>query len=1064
MRLLFGWFFCLTALQHLVKPARNAFFLSTAGAENLPWAYIAAAGASLVATLAYGRWVAPLSRERLLLGTLGGIAGSLVLFRFVLGDPTVLAAGAFYVWFNVFSLFLVSQFFLLGNELFDPRQAKRLFGLIGAGGLAGGVAGAAGAGFLANEIGSANLIWIGVALLGVCAALAQRVLAIGRFHSTGPRPSRRSETSTDQGITGGLAILRRVPHLRRIAILLFLAIVSSTFVDWLYNSAVEAAHPGDPERQAEFIGQSFAIFNALAFFLQIFLTGFSLRVLGLAGSLLVLPVGLAMGTASVFLLPSIWTAAVARGADASLRYSIDQAAREILYLPVPTALKRRAKPFIDIVVQRGADGVAGVLILMGTAALSTRGFSLLTLGVILLWTLGIWGVRRTYRQALERLLSVRDIDLEEAVEAGLDSEAIRELRDELHPEADAVEVEFALELLSRLPRGVLQDEAIRLLEHPAPGVRAHAVEMLDPDGPARDAVGRLADDPDPRVRGRALLFLCRAEVNGRTPWPDEIPEDDPHVVEAALTCLLERGGEEEAEQAGRTIARLVRRGGDDAAPLRAACARVLGHLSPSHPLQRHLRTLLADPHPTVVHDALLSARTAPSTALVPVLLPRLESGETRPLARRALAALGEDGVPYCAAALRDPELSIEIRRWIPGIFVELGTPAAYRALLEGVPSFTRGKHRIYALKALNKMRRRHPGWEGSPELVREELDRELEISYDVERQLATLADARETGAIPRGPAEAYSEALEYHATVAIERAFRLQGLLYRPRTIYLAYVGLTGGNTIQAANAIELLETALDRDDAARLLPLIDPDLSPERRAAIGRRWYPLEERTLARDLERVFEHDEPWLQAYGVALAGAAFAERLGPELERLAASGDPLVRSLARHALENGGRDDVPMSSVEKAAALRHAELLEELGADDLLQLSAVAEERDFADGEFLFYQGEEGDYMYVILEGGIRVESEGTEVFTAGKGETIGTFSIFDRQPRSADAIAVGPTRTLALHRADVSQILADNFSLVETIFGYLTNIIRRMNEVVYSRGASEAAEAKEKEEPE
>lgn len=1052
MATLFGYFFGLTALQHLLKPARNAFFLSTAGAENLPWAYIGSAVASVPAMLAYGRWIAPLSRERLIFGSQATILVSLIAFWALLRSPTAWIAGAFYVWFNVFSLFLVSQFYLLSNELFDPRQAKRIFGLIGAGGLAGGIAGAGAAGFLANEIGSENLLWIGAGLLVACGAFAIRLFRVGRFRPT--RPTGGRERGKD--ITGGFSVVRRLPHLRRIAVLLFLTIVASTFVDWIYNSAVEAAHPGDPERQAEFIGQSFAIFNSIAFVIQISATSLALRVLGLTGALLLLPTGVALGATSVMLIPSIWTGAVAKGADASLRYSIDQAAREILFLPVPTPLKKRAKPFIDIVVQRAADGVAGTLILLGggLAALTMRGLAVMTLIVAGLWIAWVWRVRGSYQSSLERLLAVRDVDLEAAVESGLDSRAIRDLREELRPEVDGEQVRLALDLLSELPPGVLREEARRLLGHPDPEVRTRAIELLEPgaDPATVAAIRPLTGDPVSRVRARATLFLCRNEPGHDLPGELDPETLDPYALEAALTCLIETGDEEDEGRAGRLLSRFVHQVGDSAAPMRAACARALGRLPGRHPLQRHLETLLADRNHDVVMDALRAAIAIPRRDLIPSILPHLRSPATRSLAWKALSAHGEEGIPFFAAALRNPELPVEVRRWIPGVFVRLGTHASYVALLEGLPFLPVGKHRLYALKALNKMRRRHADWIAASGLVRDEIDRELLLAYETQRMIATAeAIRREPGGPSTKELGIWRTALEFLSETAVERAFRLQGLLYRPRTMYFAYVGLTGGDTVYSANALELLETALEREDAARLLPLIDPDRTPAERAAIGRSWYGIGERDLEADLEATLEGAEPWLQAYAAELAGSGFAERLGPELERLAAAGPEMVRPIARRALQPPGGDDMPMSPVEKAAALRESDLLAELGADDLLQLAAVAEERSFESDEYLFFEGEEGDYLYVLLEGQVRVEREGQEVFTAGPGETIGTFSILDRRPRSASAIAVGEVRTLAIHRADMGQILADNYSLVEDLFGHLTGIIREMNELVYSRGS-------------
>jgi AAA family ATP:ADP antiporter len=894
-----AYFFLLMALQHLLKPPRNAYFLSTAGAANLPWAYIASAAFSALATLAYGRWVAPLARPRQILGTLAVIAATLVGFWVLLQEPGVWVAGAFYVWIQAFGLLLVSQFFLLGNDLYDPRQAKRIYGFIGAGGLAGGVVGAAGAGFLANEIGSANLLWLGVALLGGCAALWVRISRLGGYGAAAQAEVQERRPAPAASVAGGFAALRRVPHLQMIAIVLFLSVLASTFVDLLYNAAVEAAHP-DREEQTEFIGQSFAIFNGIAFGAQLFLVSPALRYLGVAGALLALPAGLGLGVVSLLLLPGLWTASVAKGADTGLQYSIDQSAREILYLPVPTVLVQRAKPFIDVVVRRSADGLAGVLLMAGgSAALGVRGLSLATLGLIGLWTGAVWGVGRTYRRALERLLTVRDTDLEVAVDASLDSASVRNLLDQLDPAVEAERIHFALDLLRGFPPRVLHDRAFSLLEHPDPSVRARVIELLMAVAGSEEAerVKALAQDPDPRVRSRAVLLLTRVEWNGRLAdiegW---LESGNEYLIEAALTAMLLDEDPARRERAARAISRLVRQVGELGLPARVAVPRALGRIPGKDPLQRHLETLLSDGHPQVVDAAIASAGAVTRRDLIPALLPHLEPRRTRPAARRALAAYGEAAIPDLAAALRDPELALEIRRWLPGVFAEIGTRAAYRALLEGLPAITIGRHRHYALKALNKMRRRHPRWVISIEMIRAEIDRELATAYDAERMLTTLERERSSGELPGLPAEALRNALSYLAETTIERAFRLQGLFYSPQTIYFAYTGLTAGRTAYAAHALELLETALNREDAAHILPLIDPDVTPERRVEIGRQWYPLKDQGLAEDLEEIFHSGEPWLQAYAAALAIEVFPERLGPELERLAASGAALVRPLAR------------------------------------------------------------------------------------------------------------------------------------------------------------------------
>jgi AAA family ATP:ADP antiporter len=1001
---------------------------------------------SVVSTTVYARWVAPLDRRGQTIGSLIFALLTIVVFRLLLVEPTAWSAGAFYVWFNVFTLVLVSQFYLLSGDLFDPRQAKRIFGFIGTGGLVGGVAGSAIAGFLAEPLGTGNLMWLGSLQLLLCAVLAARVFRIGQLRGS-DRPFKQRPERGPRSVAGGFEVIRRIPHLRMIALMVFAAVLVSTFVDWLFNAAVEEAIPGRPQ-QAEFFGQIFAAYNLIAFLVQLFFVSWVLRTLGIVGALFVLPLGMGGGVGWMLMAPGIWAASAAKGADQSLRYSIDQAAREILYLPVPTILKQRAKPFIDVVANRGADALVGVMILVlsGTAALAGRGPALIAVGLVIVWVLAVVGVRRTYRQALEKLLSVRDVDLEAAVEENLDSETVRQITSTLHPRTPAEEVHYALDVLKIIPPAALSGEMRRLIGHPDASVRVRALEAVNAIGNSGDAevVRPLLDDPHPRVRALALHFFCQVEPRTYLPQLEEgLESDDPDLVEFAIADMIRHGDQTQARTAAERLVRLVRRMGDHDAPLRRACASALGRIPADHPLQLQLEPLLADMEPAVVRAALKSAGRAARRDLVTPILRRLGSRDTRSLARQALAAYGEDGLPLLSAALRDPLLPEDLRRWLPGVFVQIGTRAAYRALLEGLSALSISKHRLYALKALNKMRRRHPSWEVSTPLVRSELSQELAASYGTERQLATLQQALDEEQGDMAPAgKAYESALAYQAASTIERAFRLQGLLYSPQTIYFAYAGLVAEDADHGAHALELLETALAREDAARLLPLIDPDLSPTRRAEVGRQWYALDDRDLENDLEHVFEGGEPWLQAYAVGLADAWFPRQLAPELERLATSGDPVVRPLARHAIDGHGENGMAMSSVERAAALRQVELFGGLAADDLLQIASVAEERTFNAGDYLFYEGEEGDYMYLVLDGQIRIEVGGREVAVIGAGKSTGEFAILDRRPRSASARALADTRTLAIHSADMGQILADNYSLVEGLFSYFTGIIRDM----------------------
>ncbi len=958
--------------------------------------------------------------------TLALVIASLIVFWVLLNQPDGRIAGAFYVWINVFSLLLVSQFYLISSDLFDPRQAKRVVGFIGTGGLSGGVVGSTAAGVLSSPLGAINLLLIAAVLLIACTILALRVLKIGTARETRLASSQRNPRRTERGFASGFRSIKRLPHLRRIAILLFVTVLVSTFVDWMFSFLVESAIP-DREAQAEFFGRTFAVFNGLGLIFQLAATGAVLRLCGLAGALVILPMGMGLGAAGLVFLPGLVTATAGKGFDMTLRNSINQSARELLYLPVPTALKQRAKPFIDVVLARSADGVAGVLILLGTGAAGTgvRPLAFITLALVGVWLATVVRVRGSYRSALERLLAVRDIDLVEAADESLDTEAVRELRASLRSSASAADVHYTLDLLRDSPAGKLRGDLLRLLDHPDPTVQARAIARLLPVANFSDVgpIRPLLDDSDPTVRAQATILASRFEPERQLARMETwLESSEPNALETALACFLAHGGREHEQAATDALNRLISDTAPGMAPQRAACARALARLPSDHGLQERLGALLADDDPAVVRAAISSAGAARRVELLEPLVPHLEPADTRRLATRAIAAMGDAAVPHLSAFLRDPTLP---RRWLPSVFVEIATPAAFFALADGLPFLTQTDVRLSTLKALNKLRRRHPSWDLPTTVIRRQLNAELFEAYDTERQMLTLSRFEDgLDAQDAESASTYAWALSLRGERSVERAFRLEALLHSPRTIYFAYAGLAGGRSEHAAHAIELLETALDREDARVVVPLIDADYSRPQRVDAGRQWFQLEDAPLESDLTIVLERGQPWLKAYAA-----------------------PLARRVDATIDTREHEERVARSTVEKAAALRHAKLMRHLDADDLLQLAAVAEERSFDRDEHLFYEGEAGEYLYVVLDGEIRGERGDLAVFQAGAGDVIGEFSILDQRPRSVSMVATKPTQTLAIHRDDMIQVMADNYTLVEGLFRHLTQIIREMNELVY-----------------
>ncbi|MHC4066479.1 MAG: hypothetical protein ACYSUI_18535, partial [Planctomycetota bacterium] len=206
--LMFSYFFLVITSYYVIKPVRNSLFIERVGADNLPYVYIITALFVGVIISFYSRYADRISRQALILGTFAFLASNLLIFWWLLRQGTLLTSGAFYIWAKLYPLLLVSQFFLVANELFTTPQAKRLFGFIGAGGIIGGIAGSTIAGTFATLVGSSNLLFVSAGILGLCSLL---VIVIDRVaEPVRPRPA----PSRERDGVSACRLLRESDHLR----------------------------------------------------------------------------------------------------------------------------------------------------------------------------------------------------------------------------------------------------------------------------------------------------------------------------------------------------------------------------------------------------------------------------------------------------------------------------------------------------------------------------------------------------------------------------------------------------------------------------------------------------------------------------------------------------------------------------------------------------------------------------------------------------------------------------------------------------------------------------------
>ena len=316
----------------------------------------------------------------------------------------------------MFGLVLVAEFWLLANDLFDAREAKRLFPIIGGGAILGGLFGGAIPGWLAKPLGAGNLLYIVAVELVLSAFLSH--LAWGRRR---PEVQREVKEAPPPKFAEGFAILRKNRYVRLIAAMLLCMTVSYTIVQWQYKGIAKIHFGGRQDDMAAFFGLFAAVLNLATFVLQILGTPRLLRRWGVGFGLRVLPTGFGIGAivlvATAFVpIPMLGAAAAAMLFCDGFRFSVDKASTELLYLPIPRAVKDQAKPFIDTFVDRTAGALASFLWLFLTWAFHVDRpgrivwASLATLATVAIWLVVIVKARHAYVAAYREMLGAGEVE------------------------------------------------------------------------------------------------------------------------------------------------------------------------------------------------------------------------------------------------------------------------------------------------------------------------------------------------------------------------------------------------------------------------------------------------------------------------------------------------------------------------------------------------------------------------------------------------------------------------------------------------------------------------------
>lgn len=380
--------FLLLTSYYILKTAREPLILLEGGAEVKAYA---AAGQSLLllpVIAGYTALAKRVGRMKLLASVYFFFLSNLLVFAFVAKLGLHIGI-VFYLWVGIFNVTAIAQFWSFANDIYTPEQGKRLFAILGIGSSTGAVAGAR----IARELvtlGPSVLMLAAAVLLFVCVGI---LFYVDRRVGA---PAKDSHAAQDVSLQSG-QIFRKLTHDRY----LLLIAVLTLLLNWVNNNGeylvdrtlLESSHAhalADNVTEAVFIGrfkaEYFSYYNFGGVVLQLFAVSRIMKIAGVRGALYFLPMVSFAGYLAIAIVPALRIVEMTKVAENSLDYSLQNTARQALFLVTDRVGKYVGKTVIDTLMMRLGDVLAAATVAVGTYfAFQTRTFAIVSVVLVIGW-------------------------------------------------------------------------------------------------------------------------------------------------------------------------------------------------------------------------------------------------------------------------------------------------------------------------------------------------------------------------------------------------------------------------------------------------------------------------------------------------------------------------------------------------------------------------------------------------------------------------------------------------------------------------------------------------------
>lgn len=830
--------FILICTLLIVKPTANGLFVGEVGVDQLPLAFILVAIFAGGFSILYSKILKKRPLNVIVLTTLVASIAVFVLFGllFFFGVSGDWIFFSLYIWVTIFGVLTASQFWIIANVVFNAREAKRLFGFIGAGAIAGGIFGGYLTSILVESLGSENMLFVGAGLLSLCIPLTMH-----NWRQVSGQPKldflqKKKMPVSDHPI----ALIRKSRHLTYLAAIIGIGSITAKLVDYQFN-IIAVSRISDPDELTAFFGFWFSNINILSLAIQLLLTRRIVGTLGIGTSLFFLPLSILAGAICVFFAPELWAGILIKLSDGSLKQSVNKAAVELLSLPIPQEIKNSTKTFIDVVVDSIATGIGGIILifLVNGFELSTRWISLMIFALVIGWIFLVRKIRITYLHSFKSAMKKHETTPDDI--SFLPNQTVMGDLQEMLAKGSEPQILFVLKKLIQMPDPRLATAIGALLDRGSAKVQEQAIRALYfiKYPVFTQQIKPFTSSENHELKVAAFDYLIEHQPSRRFAILErQEQESDLDIRLAVLASLAEesRGNPElmdEFQLRDRLDDMLLEldqiEDQDEKRPFLVPFIRVLGVAALEEYVDR-IKAWSTDPNIEVAIAALEAAGDTMNPAFIQVLIENLKRKELSSKVQNVLIRFGPGILGPLQVYAASESANSDILAKIPGVVEYFGTQASVDLLLD-LCQRPELPIKMEALRSLNLMKTRHDYLKYSKRELSELIHHEAKI-FQQTLSFLYVQSTRQRNTDLSGSAldiqalrEKLMIVLESRLDRSLERIFRLLGLKYPIEEVNSIYSSIQSPVQEQRINALEYLDNLLEPSLKKILIPLVETTL-----------------------------------------------------------------------------------------------------------------------------------------------------------------------------------------------------------------------------------------------